>query len=363
MTRRERFLRTMRFGAPDRPASAAYFAYDSTRERWEREGLPKGVDLNEHFGMDFDPFRWQVPVNLGLIPCFEEEVLEETDEYVVRRCGDRSVVRTRKDTPPPAMPQWLSYPLRSREDWAEFRKRLDPEAPGRVPANLDQLAAQSPARDYPLGLWPGGTYGMMRNWWGLEAISYLFHDDPALVEEMMEVLTDLSLHVVDRVLRAGVQLDWVMFWEDMAYRNGPLMAPELYAKYCLPFYRKVMARVSAAGVPVVMLDSDGDVSRLIPLWLDAGITVMHPVGVASGMDVREIRRQYGRRVGFFGGIDKRALAGTRRQIEAEVVPKLEACFAEGGFIPACDHAIPPDVSLDNYTYYRQLVAQVWDRMR
>lgn len=123
----------------------------------------------------------------------------------------------------------------------------------------------------------------------------------------------------------------------------------------------MMDRIRAAGVPVVMLDSDGNVSSLIPLWRDLGITVMHPLEVASGMDVVALRREYGRRIGFFGGIDRRALAGTRAQIRTEVVPKLECGFATGGFIPARDHAIPPNVSFDNHRYYRDLVREVGRR--
>jgi uroporphyrinogen decarboxylase len=119
-----------------------------------------------------------------------------------------------------------------------------------------------------------------------------------------------------------------------------------------------MEQVHAASIPVVMVDSDGDIRELIPLWLDVGVYVMHPMEVAAGMDVVEIRKQYGKHIGFFGGMDKRTLAGTREQIKAEVVPKLETCFGDGGFIPACDHAIPPDVSFDNYRYYRDLVREV-----
>ena len=84
MNRRERFLATMTFGSPDRPASGDYFYYDSTRERWEREGLPKGVDLNAYFGMDFDPFAWAVRTDLSVRPAFEPETLEETDHYTTQ---------------------------------------------------------------------------------------------------------------------------------------------------------------------------------------------------------------------------------------------------------------------------------------
>ena len=353
----------MTFGRPDRPASADYLSYDSTRERWEQEGLPHDADLNEYFDMDFDPFRWKVFTNVGICPAFETTVVEESGTYRTEQRPGGEVVKILKNVPPPAMPQWLSYPLQSREEWEEYKKRLDPVTPDRVPGDLDRLAVQSAGRDYPLGMWLGGTYGVMRNAWGVEKLSYLCYDDPDLVADMVDVLTRLSLSVFDRVLRAGVTLDWVMFWEDMAYKNGPLVSPRWYEKHCMSFYESLMDRVRAAGIRIAMLDSDGDIRSLIPLWLERGISIMHPMEVAAGMDVRRVREIFGRRVGFFGGIDKRALAGTRERIRAEVVPKLEALFPEGGFIPACDHAVPPDVPFDNYRYYRDLVRDTWDRIR
>lgn len=362
MNRRERFLETMTFGIPDRPSSGDYFAYNSTRERWEKEGLPKGVDLDEYFNMDFNPFKWKVPVNLGILPSYETIVLEETERYIIRRNASGGITKTLKNTPPPAMPQFLSYPLQSRKDWEDFRSRLNPETPERLPKNFSELVEEYKQRDYPLGMWVGGTYGYLRDWWGMENLSLLFYDDSALIEEMIEWLTYLSIGLLDRVLKAGVQLDWVMFWEDMAYNAGPLISPEMFKRYCIPFYEKVMEKVSAAGIPVAMVDSDGDVRQIIPLWLDVGVNIMHPMEVAAGMDVVEMRKKYGKKIGFFGGIDKRALAGTREQIKAEVVPKLESCFGKGGFIPACDHGIPPDVSFDNYCYFRNLVRQVRERM-
>lgn len=361
MTSRQRFLQTMTFGCPDRPASGDYFYYDSTRARWEREGLPRGVDLNGYFAMDFDPFRWRVEVNAGILPAFAPQILEQSAAYRVERRASGAVVRVLEHTPPPAMPQWLRYPLTSRREWHDYRRRLDPETPGRLPANLAQLAAESPGRSLPLGMWVGGTYGFLRDWWGVEALSLLLYDDPGLVEEMIATLTHLSVTLFERVVQAGVQLDWVCFWEDMACKHGSLVSPAAYTRYCLPFYRAMVARIHSAGIPVVMLDSDGNIAELIPLWLDAGVPIMHPLECASGMDVATLRRQYGRRIGFFGGIDKRCLAGTREQIRAEVTPKLEACFADGGFIAACDHAIPPDVSFDNYRYYRDLVMHIGSR--
>ena len=350
----------MTFGTPDRPASADYFAYDSTRKRWENEGLPEGVDLDEYFDMDFTPFKWKIPHPeiFTVVPDFGTTILEEDSKYQVIRRPEGEVVRIFKNIPPPSMPHWIRYPLQSRDDWNDYKRKLDPDTPERLPQNFTRLAETYSRRDYPLGMWLGGTYGYMRNWWGVERISVMFYDDPALIEEMIECLTHLALGLLKRVLAAGVQLDWVMFWEDMDYKTGPLISPEMFKRYCVPFYKKVMEKVHDAGIPVVMVDSDGDIREIIPLWLDVGVYIMHPMEVAAGMDVVEMRKQYGKSIGFFGGIDKRALAGTREQIKTEVAPKLEYYFGDGGFIPACDHAIPPDVSFDNYLYYRELVREV-----
>jgi len=351
----------MTFGSPDRPAAGDSFDYDSTRERWEREGLPAGMDPNEYFNMDFN-VRWEVPVKIGVLPSYDEEILEETEEYIVERRSSGETVRRFKHMPEPAMPQWIKYPLQSRADWEEYKRRLDPDTPERFPANFAELAAEWRDRDYPLGIWMWGAYGIIRDWWGLQRISVLFYDEPALIAEMVEHLTYFCLRFLDRVLAYGVEFDWIVFWEDLAYKAGPLLSPALYRKYCLPFYVKLVEKVQAAGIPVVIVDSDGDVRQIIPMWLETGVTAVYPMEVASNMDVGELRRQYGRQLGFHGGIDKRSLAGSREEIRREVVPKLEACFEEGGFIPACDHAVPPDISFDNYRYFRDLVRGVGDRV-
>ncbi|MHB9025291.1 MAG: uroporphyrinogen decarboxylase family protein [Armatimonadota bacterium] len=361
MTKRERFLQTMTFGTPDRPSQGEYFYYPATRERWEREGLPAGVDLNDFFEIDFDPFRWTVPASYEVLPPFDEAVLEETEEYIISRIASGDVHKVLKNTPPPAMPQFISHPLRSREDWPGFQRRLDPNAPGRFPADFARWAAERAERDYPLGVWLGGSYGYLRNWWGVEGISLLLYDDPSLVEEMIEQLIHLSSGILDHILATGLQLDWVMFWEDLGFKTAPLISPDQFERFCMPFYRAMMDKVRQAGIPVVMLDSDGNIWDMIPLWLDAGITVMHPMEVASGMDVIEARRRYGKQVGFFGGIDKRALAGSFEDIRAEVLPKMNACLEDGGFIAACDHAVPPDVSFDNFRYYRDLIRETGEK--
>jgi hypothetical protein len=367
MNERERLIRTLTCAGPDRPSYGDYFAYDSTRERWEREGLPSGLNnstLFDHFGMDHTDIwsrdgilLWPRPK-----PPYEEAVLEDQPDYTLRRKSDGDVVRVLKNTPPPAMPQFVAHPVTDRASWRELQRRLDPASPEHLPHGLAALAAASPTRATPFGVWFGGTYGYIRNWMGVEAASYVFYDDPAWVEEMVAHLTLFFSGLAERIFSAGVQLDWVMFWEDMAYNGGPLLSPTLYERYCLPFYAKLIDLVRAHGVRVIGLDSDGNTSLLIPLWVDAGINVLHPMEAAAGMDVRITRRQYGTRVAFLGGIDKRALSCDRAAIDAEVIPKVNAMLdSGGGLLAEVDHGIPPDISYSNYCYFRDLVRSLCER--
>ena len=73
------------------------------------------------------------------------------------------------------------------------------------------------------------------------------------------------------------------------------------------------------------------------------------------MDPVAIRRKYGKDLGLIGAIDKRAMAKGKQAIEEEVMSKVPFLIETGGFIPTCDHAVPPDVSLENYQYYLELI--------
>jgi uroporphyrinogen decarboxylase len=104
-------------------------------------------------------------------------------------------------------------------------------------------------------------------------------------------------------------------------------------------------------VPVILVDCDGNVEQFIPLVLEGGLNGLLPFEVAAGNDVREVRRRYGDLV-IFGGIDKRALAKGKAAIDEELSTKVRPMLAEGGYFPMLDHYAPPDISFENYLYYK-----------
>lgn len=150
-------------------------------------------------------------------------------------------------------------------------------------------------------------------------------------------------------------------WEDMCYRAGPLLAPTVFKQVLVPAYRRITSHLLKYGVDVVHVDCDGDISLLLPLWLEAGVNTMFPieVGVWNADPVR-YRKEYGRDLLMIGGVGKQLLASNNDQITREV-ERLAPLVEEGGFIPTPDHRVPPDVSLTNYVHYLKEARRVWGK--
>jgi uroporphyrinogen decarboxylase len=147
----------------------------------------------------------------------------------------------------------------------------------------------------------------------------------------------------------------------MCYSGGPLMSPRLFERVLVPHYRRIVDALHRYGVDVIFVDCDGKISKLLPLWLDVGVNCMFPLEVGTwGADPVAYRREYGKNLLIMGGFDKRILARGKREISDEV-ERLAPLVEEGGFIPHCDHRVPPDVPLSHYLHYVNEAKRVWGR--
>lgn len=347
MNDRERFLATMNYEPRDRCPWWEMWYWKDTLDRWYEQGLPEDVHLEEHFGVDR---RETVGVSVALAPGFKRETLEETDEYEIFRRTDGVVCRQFKGDRAGRMPQWLSFPMATRHDWETVIKpRLNPLSPCRYPLHWEEKKQIWAHRDYPLAISGGSIFGWIRNWMGLEGICHALYDDPEWVHEMMDYIAEFIVATVHRAVEE-VDIDYVNMWEDMAYKAGPLISPRMFRDFMLEPYKKVTSTFHEHGIHLIFVDSDGDSEPLIPLWLEGGVTGNYPLERAAGMDPVGLRQRYGQSLRLIGGIDKRAMKAGPAEIDAElsqVVPLVQ----DGGYIPWCDHLVPPDVPLDHYLYY------------
>jgi uroporphyrinogen decarboxylase len=188
---------------------------------------------------------------------------------------------------------------------------------------------------------------------GTENLSLAFYDQPYLVHEMMEFIADFTIEALRRALEE-VDIDYFNYFEDFAFKTGPLMSPGVFREFMLPRYRRINEFLRAHGVSIITLDSDGNTEVLIPLFIEAGITGHWPCEVAAGMDPVKLSREYGRDMAFMGGIDKRELAKGPAAIDRELLAKIPPLLEAGGYTPYVDHTGPPDVSWQDFRYYMDL---------
>ena len=358
LTERERFHATMRFGNPDRPPYRELPPWPETIDRWRTEGYPKRADFRAWFGFD----RYEsVGIDDEINPVFREELIEETPEDIIKR--DWRGVKVKLSKSSRSIPFFYGFPVTDRASFREFAKRLNAESPPRYPLFRDLRATELAKRDYAVYFGSGrtiGFFGPIREWVGVEALLLGFYDDPAWIHEMMDFYADFIIRLTTPLLR-DVTPDSIHFFEYMAYRGGPLISPEFFRSFMMAPYRRVLDHFRAHGVPFFVVDSDGNVDKLIPLFLELGIHAMYPFEVQAGMDILAVRKTYGRDLVIWGGLDKRKLALTKRDIEEEVYAKLPPMLEQGGYIPALDHEAPPDISFEHFCHYRRLVREICER--
>jgi len=141
----------------------------------------------------------------------------------------------------------------------------------------------------------------------------------------------------------------------MGYRNGPFFSPRIYRNLIKPSDRRLFDFFHSHAMPV-LLHSCGNVKMLLPDLIDAGLDCIQPLEVKAGMDVIELKQEFGKDLAFMGGIDVRTMADPDPSvIEREIASKITAAKVDGGYIYHSDHSIPNDVSFDQYCRVMELV--------
>jgi len=314
----------------------------------------RNLNLRAYFNVDFG-FEL-VPVPLGMFPPFDREVIKEKGEFYIERDEKGILMRQRRDKG--SMPEFLEHPVKNWEDWQRIKEeRFNPEHPGRYHAHWEAFNGylESTGAVAQLGYFPYGVFGTPRDLMGAEEILVAFYDQPDLVRDMMDYLTDFWIRIYERVAE-HVKVACIHMWEDMAGRQGSLISPSMVRQFMMPNYRRIKEFAGAKGIPLFSVDSDGDVSELVPIMMDNGVNFFSPFEVQAGCDIEDYRRKYPR-LGIMGGLDKRALAQDRGAIDRELA-RAERMLQYGGYIAAPDHGIPPDVPWSNFKYFQERLREL-----
>lgn len=357
MTNRERIIRTALCQETDRAPFLLYLgAWDETLEKWEKEeGFSPETDLVQVLG--YDPgIKAANEVALGLLPAFPVEVIEDKGDSVIVR-NDFGVLQEQMKGHE-TIPRSISYPVSDMEDWQKLKaERLDPHTPERFPKNWKSICECYNNADVAIqiGDFPFGLFGTLRELMGVENLLVSFYDQPELIHDMMDYLTDFWLTIYEKMV-ADLKVDCIHIWEDMSGKHGPLISPDMIREFMLPNYKKIRRFADEHNIPFLMLDTDGNCDSLIPLFLEGGINLLIPFEVAAGSDVVRYRQEYAN-LAMLGGIDKRELAKDRAAIDKELA-RIEPMLKDVGYFPALDHLIHPEITWADFCYYSERLKEM-----
>ena len=353
---REEYLEYMTFRANARPLFTEIFGpIVGLKEEWAAQGAtPQELDLSA--------FRYRraadggVPVSTGYTGGTPEEILQETDEYVIARDGRGRRVKLHKSAATLALP--LEYPVKTGDDWLKLKHHYE-YSERRLGDGWERRAREHRQAGRVVTVSAPGAFSELRELMGDEALCMAYYDQPELVHEMLDTIGDTAFRVLDRV-SSTVQVDKLSVHEDLAGKSGPLVGPKQFEEFIKPYYRRLWDMLQDRGARLFGVDTDGNVNAIVPNFLDAGVNLLYPMEPAADMDIVRLREEYGTRLAFMGGIDKHVLRRSRDEIVAELEYKIPPMVRTGGCVLGLDHRIPNGTPLANYRFYIEMTWQIMD---
>lgn len=363
------------FQKPDRVPLVDWGFWDELFEQWLAQGLAPelvatpeneflpGVDLRTywsgaynrainsmriHAHYQVEPWlaRRVLPIMDTIYPFFAEELLEDRGDSIIKR--DREGVTLQVFKHSTSFPGYLDFPVKTPTDYAALKPRLIPDTPGRYSQGWDAYARWMQSIGVPLTITFKGFFGFPRELFGIENLATAYYDYPDLLTTIATDRCEFIKRLYQPLLEQ-FHPDYVLIWEDMAYKSGSMISPKLFRRFMLPYYQEVNQFFHNHGVHKILVDCDGNIVDLCQLFIEGGVDGVYPLEITAGSDPFILRERYPKLI-LVGGIDKRVLLEGREQIDREL-DRITPLIEQGGYLPMLDHLVPANVPLANYQYY------------
>jgi uroporphyrinogen decarboxylase len=324
--------------------------WQSTIERWQREGMPTDVAIDDYFGMDK-----VVGIGADNSPRLPAHVIEETDEWVKQTTSWGATLRNWKHAG--GVPEFLDFTIKDPASWAQVKERMTPD---RDRVDWDYLA-----RNYKswreqgawidAGLWFG--FDVTHAWIvGTERILMAMVEQPEWVVDMFTHELEVQLALFDMVWEAGYHFDGITWPDDMGYKYNTFFSLATYRNLLKPVHKKACDWARAKGVRT-HLHSCGCITPFIPDLIDAGIEMLNPLEVKAGINPVELKRIFGDRLAFHGGLNA-VLFNEPQQLWNEMHAVIPRMKENGGYWISSDHSVPDSVSLDMFREFMALAKKL-----
>ncbi|HOS94351.1 MAG TPA: uroporphyrinogen decarboxylase family protein [Armatimonadota bacterium] len=346
MTSRERVLLALDHKEADRIAITDG-PWGTTIARWHREGLPEDKSPHEYFGFEFGGTGCDGSLQLP------SEVIEDTPEYSIARNADGATVKNWKSST--STPELLGFAINTRAKWEEHRDRM---AWNDTRVDWDNaLKSHNAGREAGLFCPYAAAIGYDRTAMlvGPEDLLMAFVEDPDWVRDMFRANAELNINAMEEMMARGFVFDGVFFYDDMGYKHRPFFSPRAYREVLMPYHKRLCDFAHGRGLKVI-LHSCGNVNQHVPALIEAGFDCLQPLEVKAGMDLVQLKKDYGDVLALMGGIDVRAMADPDPAvIEREIATKIPIAKKGGGYIYHSDHSVPDNVSFAQFCRTIELV--------
>jgi hypothetical protein len=321
----ERFRAVMNFEPVDRlPRWEWAMWWDQTIGRWHGEGLPRELG----HGRVFEIAQW-----FGLDP-YQQFWFSTTDPTIE------------------ATQHHVEGIVANLDDYRRIRPQLFPSHAAAI-EGMGAWAARQRRGEAVVWCTVEGFFWFPRTLMGFEKLMFAFADQPELLHTINRDLLEFNLGLLDQVLPVCVPT-FMTIAEDMSYNHGPMISKGTFDEFVAPYYRILVPRLQERGIPLFM-DTDGDVTLLVPWLEELGVHGVLPLERQAGVDGLKLRRQFPRLL-MVGHFDKMTMNQGETAMRAEF-ERLVPCMKTGGFIPSVDHQTPPGVSLEQYRVYLRLLKE------
>lgn len=372
MTNRERTLNILHYKPADRLPAVHFGYWRELLYEWAAQGkisqelAPKVRDSNAYdreldkiIGWDYN-WSHTYGASKRLYPEFEQKVIEVLPDGTKRIQNSYGVIEKVRPGVV-SIPAEDDYLLKDRKAFEELYKPRMQFFPERVNYDFFRTFNEKVYEklDVPVGISAGSILGTIRNMTSLVGLSYLIYDeDEDLLADIVDTYADMQYKCLEEVLKTGAKFDFAHYWEDVCYKGGPLISPEIFNKLCGKHYKRFNDLLRRYGIDLISLDCDGVVDKLLPIWFENGVNIMFPIEVGVWGDQFEAaRKKYGPGMLGVGGMNKVALCTDKAAVDAEI-ERLKRLVALGGFIPCPDHRLMPGTKFELVQYYAEEIKKI-----
>ena len=339
MTTKERFQRMFEHKEADR-IPIIDDPWQGTFKRWHKEGLPADIDWRDYFGID------KVSgIAVDITPKYECKTIEETDDYRIYTTAWGVTQKEFKQLD--STPEFLDFKVTTPEAWEEAKKRMlnmeDRINWKLLEQNYDKWVAEG--HWIKADFWFG--FDVTHSWTvGTDTLLIAMYEEPEWCVDMFNTYLDCCIHLFDKIWDKGYRFDSIFWWDDMGYKGTTFFSNDMYRELLKPVHERAIKWAHNKGI-YAHLHSCGNIMTRIDDLVDIKLDALNPLEVKAGMDPIKLKKEYGDKLVFHGGVNA-VLWDDKEAIIEEIRRVVPVMKENGGYIFSSDHSIPNSVSLDNF---------------